>query len=204
MFVTRTKLTICSGVSVSITEISSSCVLSTVKRGIEFQRSTEPVLVFLIQSSAKCACRIRLIRRLQLLDNNCGVRDCSEDPAGRSSMFGCSRSVEPRESLFRWAETVSESAIHARDGISRGVSASCCVRVDRELEDGRCETLPPSDRRALRKATQNPTQSVHAGGGQAETQNTKTLEKSVFDHPGHFVSSVQVAVEGLEPPTRGL
>ena len=54
------------------------------------------------------------------------------------------------------------------------------------------------------KATQNPTQSVSASGCQQETAEKKNPNLEVPVIPWHMCSNIQVAEEGLEPPTRGL
>ena len=57
------------------------------------------------------------------------------------------------------------------------------------------------------KATQNPTQPVHDNGDSERQAQQQSPELSAFsdaDNSGQLVTSVQVAEEGLEPPTRGL
>lgn len=56
----------------------------------------------------------------------------------------------------------------------------------------------------FRKATQNPTQTVHDTGDCAGLAHQETPRKSVPENPGQPVTRALVAEEGLEPPTRGL
>jgi len=53
-------------------------------------------------------------------------------------------------------------------------------------------------------ATQNPTQTAHDNADCDGQQNQETPAMSGVDMPGQWWTSVQVAEEGLEPPTRGL
>ena len=56
----------------------------------------------------------------------------------------------------------------------------------------------------FRKAAQNPTQTVHDKGDCDGLAQQETPRKSLADNAGSMCTTVQVAEEGLEPPTRGL
>ena len=56
----------------------------------------------------------------------------------------------------------------------------------------------------FRKATQNPTQTVHDNGDCDGPAQQETPRKSLSDNAGQLVTCEKVAEEGLEPPTRGL